>query len=45
VVTKLNDGPVIQVEKPPAGKTYYEVDGAFFVQMYARILIRRKDAS
>jgi hypothetical protein len=44
VVTKLNDGPAIKVEEPPEDKTYYEVDGAYFVQMYARILIRRKDA-
>lgn len=42
VVTKLNDGPAIQVMKPPQGKTYYEADGSLFVQMYARILIHRK---
>lgn len=41
-VTKLNDGPVIKVDEPPAGKTYYEVDGEYFVQLYARVLIRRK---
>jgi hypothetical protein len=44
-VTKLNDGPAIRVEQPPAGQTYYEVDGGIYVQKYARILIRRKDAS
>lgn len=44
MVTKLNDGPVIKVEEPPEGKTYYEVEDAFFVQLYARILIRRKGA-
>jgi hypothetical protein len=44
-VTKLNDGPVIKVGEPPVGKTYYEVDSDLFVQMYARILIRRKGAS
>jgi hypothetical protein len=44
-VTKLNDGPVIKVGEPPVGKTYYEVDGELFVQLYARILIRRKGAS
>jgi hypothetical protein len=42
-VTKLNDGPVLKVDAPPVGKTYYEVDGENFVQLYARILIRRKD--
>jgi len=40
-VGKLNDGAAIKVEKPPAGKTYYEVDGERFVQTYPRILIRR----
>lgn len=42
IVTKLNDGPVIKVEVPPEGKTYYEVEGELFVQLYARIMIRRK---
>lgn len=40
--TKLNDGPAIRVESPVTGKTYYTVDGIPYVQMYARILIRRK---
>jgi hypothetical protein len=44
-VTKLNDGPALKVDKPPAGKTYYEVDGETYVQQYARILIRRKEQS
>lgn len=44
-VTKLNDGPAIKVDTPPAGKTYYEVDGETLVQLYARILIRRKEAA
>ncbi len=44
-VRKLNDGPAIRVENPPANKTYYEVDGKYFVQLYARILIRRKEAA
>ncbi|CAN5262800.1 adenine-specific methyltransferase EcoRI family protein [soil metagenome] len=43
-VTKLNDGPAIKIEVPPKGKTYYEVDGEYFIQMYARILIRRREA-
>jgi hypothetical protein len=41
-VTKLNDGPALKVSVPPVGKTYYEVDGQFFVQLYARVLIRKK---
>lgn len=41
-VTKLNDGPALKVDKPPVGKTYYEVDGETYVQRYARILIRNK---
>jgi Adenine-specific methyltransferase EcoRI len=42
-VTKLNDGPAMKVDQAPAGKTYYEVDGETYVQLYARILIRRKE--
>lgn len=41
-VSKLNDGPALKVDKPPAGKTYYEVDGEYFVQQYARILIKNR---
>lgn len=44
-VTKLNDGAVLRVKTPPANKTYYEVEGKFFVALYPRILIRRKGAS
>jgi hypothetical protein len=41
-VTKLNDGPALKVATPPFGKTYYEVDGEPYEQLYARILIRNK---
>lgn len=41
-VTKLNDGPAIKVDEPPTGKTYYEIDDDIYIQMFARILIRRK---
>lgn len=41
-VTKLNDGAAIKVDVPPAGKTYYEVGGDYFIQTYPRILIRRR---
>lgn len=43
-VSKLNDGPALKVDKPPKGKTYYVVDGENFVQLYARVLIKRKVA-
>jgi hypothetical protein len=42
MVTKLNDGPVLLLDEPPVGKTYYEVNGKFYTQDFARILIRRK---
>ena len=41
-VSKLNDGPVIRLNKPKANSIYYLVDGIPYVQVYARILIRRK---
>lgn len=44
-VTKLNDAPAVRVASPPSGKTYYEVDGEYYVAIYARILIRRKEAT
>ncbi|MCL2494599.1 MAG: adenine-specific methyltransferase EcoRI family protein [Oscillospiraceae bacterium] len=40
-VTKLNDGAVIKLKSPPAGKTYYMVDGECYIQTYPRIIIRR----
>lgn len=44
-VTKLNDGAAIKVNRPPRGKTYYVVEGEYYVQMYVRLLIRRIGAS
>ncbi|MCQ2164838.1 MAG: adenine-specific methyltransferase EcoRI family protein [Bacteroidales bacterium] len=41
-VTKLNDGPVIKIETPPTDKTYYQVGDEFFIQLFNRILIRKK---
>lgn len=41
-VTKLNDGAAMKLSSPPKGKTYYEVNGEYFVKAYARILIRRR---
>jgi len=40
-VTKLNDGPVLELPGPTPGETYYEVGGKCYTQVYARILIRR----
>jgi len=44
-VTKLNDGAVLKVDRAPVGKTHYVLDGEFYVQKYARLLIRRIGAS
>ena len=41
-VSKLNDGATLKLEKIPEGETYYEVDGKYYIQVYARILIRNK---
>lgn len=41
VVTKLNDGAVIEIPAP-IHDTYYVVDGKYYIQKYARILIRKK---
>ncbi|MFI0999806.1 adenine-specific methyltransferase EcoRI family protein [Streptomyces galbus] len=42
IVTKLNDGPALKLSAPPANKTYYEIDDEYYVQLYARVLIRHK---
>jgi hypothetical protein len=44
VVTKLNDGPSLKVEKAPVGRTHYKVANELFIQRYARILIRHRRA-
>ena len=41
-VTKLNDGPTLQINGP-IEKTYYIVDGTAYEQKYARILIRNRN--
>ena len=41
-VTKLNDAPAIRVNAPPPGKTYYIVDGKYYILSYHRILIRHR---
>ena len=41
-VTKLNDGATLELPSAPLDKTYYMVDHKYYIQLYARILIRRK---
>lgn len=41
-VTKLNDVCAIKVEQEPLNKTYYIVDGEYFVAPYKRLFIRRR---
>lgn len=42
IVSKLNDGATIKLDVPPVGQTYYIVDGKYYIQLYARILIKIK---
>lgn len=39
-VTKLNDGAVLLHAEPPLDTTYYIVDGKYYTQVYARILVK-----
>ena len=39
-VTKLNDGAVLQHSEIPHNETYYMVNGRYYTQVYARVLIR-----
>ena len=41
-VKKLNDGPVVLLDKPLDGETYYQVGEKLYEQKYVRILIRKK---
>jgi hypothetical protein len=42
LVSKLNDGPTVKVSERPTGQTYYRVGNENFIQLYARVLIRRR---
>ena len=44
IVTKLNDGATLKLPVPPQGKTYYIVDGEYYIQLYARVIIKKKGA-
>ena len=39
-VTKLNDGAVLLHSEVPQNETYYMVDGKYYTQVYARVLIK-----
>ena len=39
-VTKLNDGAVLLHYEIPQNETYYIVDGKYYTQVYARVLVR-----
>ncbi len=41
-VSKLNDGAVLKISAPLTDKTYYKVDGNYYIQTYPRILICKK---
>ncbi|MFH1158607.1 MAG: adenine-specific methyltransferase EcoRI family protein [Pseudomonadota bacterium] len=41
-VSKLNDGATLKLKKPPTDQTYYVVDGNYYIQLYARVLVKRK---
>jgi len=40
LVTKLNDGAVLELAEKPIGETYYRVGKKIYTQVYARVLIR-----
>lgn len=41
-VTKLNDVCALKVDRPPSSKTYYIVNGEYFVAPYKRLFIRHR---
>lgn len=41
-VSKLNDGPAILIKDTSSYSTYYQVGNNYYIQTYARILIRKK---
>lgn len=42
-VTKLNDGATLRLGSPPTGQTYYIVGDAYYIQLYARVLIKHRN--
>lgn len=45
IVSKLNDGPALKIGTKPRKKTYYIVEDNYYIQLYARILIKRKETA
>ena len=41
-VTKLNDGATLRLDSPPADKTYYVIDDCYYIQVYARVLLKHR---
>ncbi len=41
-VTKLNDGATLRLSSPPTDQTYYVVGNRYYIQLYARVLIKHK---
>jgi len=39
-VGKLNDGATLKIDSPPQNKTYYMVEDDYYIQLYARVLVR-----
>ena len=42
IVTKANDGAVIEINEPLSDKPYYEIEGKLYKAVYPRILIKRR---
>jgi hypothetical protein len=42
-VTKLNDGATLKLGSPPTDQTYYMVGEDYYVQLYARVLVKLKN--
>lgn len=41
-VTKLNDGATLKLKIAPESKTHYIVDKEYYIQVYARVLIKKR---
>ncbi|MDH3009521.1 hypothetical protein, partial [Gordonia alkanivorans] len=41
VLRTVNQEEPVKVDREPVGKTHYIIDGEYYVQKYARLLIRR----
>jgi len=42
-VSKLNDGATLKLDLPPTDQTYYIVGDGYYIQLYARVLIKHKN--